>query len=104
MTPEQRAMTTLMEEGGFVPQLSEQLKIHARRQLAVAWQKALRREAGAGDYFRLVTASLRRSIEVLQAPIFEQWIPNVKAAAYLEEAAAAAEAALLRLAPSSVRF
>ena len=87
-TADQKAMVALMTDGGFVPQLSEQMKIGAKRQLAVAFQKALRKEAGPRDWRRMVTATMRRGIEKLQAPIFEQWIPNLKAAAYLNQTAA----------------
>ena len=87
-TAEQKAMVDLMTDGGFVPQLSEQMKIGAKRQLAVAFQKALRKEAGPRDWRRMVTAMMRRSIEKLQAPIFEQWIPTLKASAYMNQAAA----------------
>jgi hypothetical protein len=87
-TPEQRAMVTLMKEGGFVPQLSEQLKIAAKRQLAEAFHRIRRGEGGVSDWRRFVSAAMRRPVEILQGPIFEQWIPNIKAAAYLNEAAA----------------
>lgn len=85
-TPEQKALVSLMQDGGFVPQLSEQLKIAAKRQLAVSFQKALRREAGAGDYRKLISAAMRRPLEIMQAPIFERWIPELKTAAYLNAA------------------
>jgi hypothetical protein len=87
-TPEQRAQVKLMTEGGFVPQLSPEMKIKAERQLKIAWQKVMRGEAGVSDWRKLISAGLRRPMEVLQAPIFEQWIPSVKTAAYLHEAAA----------------
>jgi hypothetical protein len=80
-TPEEKAIVALMNDGGFVPQLSEQMKIGAQRSLAVAFQKALRKEATPGDWKRIVTAGMRRGIEKLQAPIFEQWIPALKTAA-----------------------
>ncbi len=86
LTPEQKADIALMHDGGFVPQLSEQLKIGAKRQLAVAFQKALRREATPGDYWRMIHSFMRRGIEKLQAPIFERWIPQLKTSAYLDQA------------------
>jgi hypothetical protein len=87
-TPEEKAIVALMNDGGFVPQLSEQMKIGAQRSLAVAFQKALRKEATPGDWKHIVTAGMRRGIEKLQGPIFEQWIPALKTAAYLNQAAA----------------
>jgi hypothetical protein len=76
-SPEERAIVALMTDGGFSPQLSEQLKISARKRFAELWQQ--------GKYVRAIPAGMRRSIEVLQAPIFERWIPSLKAAAYLNE-------------------
>jgi len=87
-TAAQKAVVALMNDGGFVPQLSEQLKIGAKRQLAVAFQKALRGEAKPGDWLKMVTQSMRRGLEIMQAPIFERWIPELKAGAYLEAASA----------------
>lgn len=87
-TADQKAMVALMTDGGFVPQLSEQLKVASKRQLAEAWQKVRRGEAGISDWRRFVSALTRRPIEALQTPIFEKWIPAIKAAAYLNQAAA----------------
>jgi len=69
-----------MQEGGFVPQLSEQLKINAGRALQEALAK--------GEWVKVLPLGLRRGIEKLQAPLFEKWIPHLKAAAYLNETAA----------------
>jgi hypothetical protein len=77
-TPEQRADTNLFNEGGFSPQLSEQLRIKAKRNLSDALNN--------GQYLKALPAALRRSIEVVQGPIFEKWIPNLKAAAFKREA------------------
>jgi hypothetical protein len=87
-TAEQKAMVNLNVRGGFVPQLSEQMKISAKRGLNEAWQNIKRGEGGVSDWRRFISAILRRPIEVLQKPIFEDWIPNIKQAAYLREAAA----------------
>ena len=84
-TPEEKAMVETMAEGGFVPQLSEQLKISAKRQMQEAWQKIQRGEGGVADWRRVVSAVMRRPIEKLQAPIFEKWIPALKTAAYLAQ-------------------
>ncbi len=72
-------MVRLMEEGGFSPQLSEQLKIAASRQL----QKALAEKNIVG----VPWYGAKRLLEVTQGVIFEKWIPNLKAAAYLRDVA-----------------
>jgi hypothetical protein len=77
-TPEQRAAVKMFTEGGFSPQLSEQLRIAAKR----GFNDAINN----GQYLKALPIALRRSIEVVQKPIFEQWIPNLKAAAYQREA------------------
>ena len=64
------------------------MKIAAKRKLAVAFQEALRDPKNPAPWLRAAWHSMRRAIEVLQAPIFEQWIPSLKAAAYLNQAAA----------------
>jgi hypothetical protein len=79
-TPWQRAAIDLMHDGGFVPQLSEELKINAKRSLESAWDNS--------EWFKALPALIRRGIEVAQAPVFQEWIPNLKAAAYLNEAQA----------------
>lgn len=81
-TPEERDMVDMMIEGGFSPQISEQLRIAAKRNL----QKAM--EGGWTQYWKVPFNGLRRVIERTQAPIFERWIPGLKAAAYLKEAQA----------------
>jgi hypothetical protein len=78
----EKSLVAIMNEGGFVPQMTEQLKIKAKRQLAEAFQTIKRGEGGPADYRRFVSALLRRPIEALQAPIFEKWIPALKTAAY----------------------
>lgn len=84
MTPGEAAMVKIMEDGGFTPQLSEEQRIGARRALAVAWQNAASDPVFA---LKLPWHAFRRTIEKIQAPIFEHWIPTLKAAAYLNEAA-----------------
>ncbi len=76
-TPEEHALVQRMTEGGFVPQLSEQLKIGAKRKLS----DAIRDQ----DLLKGAWQLPRRLIESIQAPIFEQWIPQLKAAAYDRE-------------------
>ena len=87
-TPEEKAIVALMTDGGFVPQLSEQLKIAAKRQLAEAFQKIKRGEGNVTEWRRFMSALARRPIEKMQGAIFEKWIPALKAAAYLNQAAA----------------
>jgi hypothetical protein len=79
-TPWQKAAVSLMNDGGFVPQLSEELKINAKRSFEEARDQS--------NWFKLLPATIRRTIEVAQAPIFQEWIPNLKAAAYLNDAQA----------------
>lgn len=78
-TPAQKAMMSLMHDGGFVPEMSEQLRIAAKRSL----ERALDEQKWWG-----VVPLLRRMVEIAQAPIFQEWIPNLKAAAYLQSAQA----------------
>lgn len=79
-TPIENEIMTRMQEGGFIPQLSEQLKINASRSLQEAMAK--------GEWLKVLPLGLRRGVEKLQSSIFEKWIPTVKAAAYLNETAA----------------
>lgn len=81
--PEERtgienAMVKLFNDGGFVPQLSEQLRINAMRGLTSAMKEQ--------RYFAALPHAIRRGTEKMQAAFFERWIPGVKAAAYLKEA------------------
>ena len=79
-TPDQQAAVTLMNEGGFVPELSEQLRINARH----AFEDALDK----GEWLKSVPQGIRRTLEKIQAPLFQEWIPNLKAAAYIHDAQA----------------
>src|SRR5215472_1918301 len=79
-TPAQKAMMDLFHDGGFVPELSEQLRIDATRKL----QEAVQNDRLFGTAFH----GLRFIVQELQAPIFQQWIPNLKSAAYLRDAQA----------------
>jgi hypothetical protein len=72
-----------MEEGGFSPMLSEQLRIDAGQKFSEALQ--------AMHPFKTPYHGLRLAIQKLQAPIFEHWIPHLKTAAYLNDAAALLE-------------
>lgn len=77
-SPEERIVIDLMKDGGFVPQMSEQLKVSAKRNFQEAWDKS--------QYGRLTYLLPKHAMEKLQAPIFERWIPNLKAAAYINDA------------------
>lgn len=77
-TPMQRLYTGLVNEAGWSPQLSAQLRVDAGRDFAKALQN--------NDYVKLLPAALRRGIEKVQAPMFEHWIPNVKAASFMRDA------------------
>lgn len=76
-TPTEQFMVQRFLDGGFVPQMSEELKIGAKRALS----KALAQQ----DWWRVAPAATKRLIEKMQAPIFEHWIPNLKAAAYIND-------------------
>lgn len=76
-TPAQKAAVTLMNEGGFVPQIAEEMKIAGKRSLEDAWDRS--------QWYKVLPLAAREAIKLLQAPVFEQWIPNLKAAAYLNE-------------------
>lgn len=77
-TAQNRADIKLMNEAGISAQLSEQLKIAAKRDLADAISK--------NQYLRAVPHAGRRLMEIISAPFFEQWIPNLKVAALKREA------------------
>jgi hypothetical protein len=83
-TQQERDAVQLMFEGGFSPMLSEPLRIDASQRLS----DALR----AGNPFLLPVQVpyhlARRTIQAIQAPLFEHWIPHLKTAAYLQDAAA----------------
>lgn len=82
-TPWEKAAVDLMHDGGFVPQVSEELKINAKR--------ALQNSLDKGEWVKAVPNVIRRGIELAQAPIFEEWIPNLKASAYYKDAQALLE-------------
>lgn len=82
-TGAENALVDLMVEGGFVPQLSEQLRINAQK----SFQKAID-QGGIMGWAKAMPTGMRRGMEKIQAPIFERWIPGLKAAAYIKEARA----------------
>lgn len=77
-TAQQKADNQLMTEAGISAQLSEQLKIAAKRDFAMAWQN--------NQYLGIMGHGFRRGMEHLSAPIFEKWIPNLKVASLKREA------------------
>lgn len=78
-TPEQQGIVKLMKEGGFSPQLSEQLRMKGHR----AYQDALSHGSWTA-YPKGMVEGMRK----IQGVIFEKWIPSLKTAAYLNEAKA----------------
>jgi hypothetical protein len=82
-TPEGRIAVRDMEDGGFAPMLSKELSTDAGRKLTQAWQDMSPLKVGY--------EGLRFAIHQIQKPLFEQWIPHLKTAAYLNDVAAFAE-------------
>jgi hypothetical protein len=78
-TPEQRQMVKTMTEGGFRPQMSEQLKLQTK----MAFRDAIKQ----GQYLKAIPPALAAPFRALQVPIFEHWIPNLKSASYMNSAA-----------------
>lgn len=81
-TPQEQGMVDMMVEGGFSPQLSEQLRVAAKRNLQEAMDKGWKKSG------QIALHGLRFAIEKMQSRIFEHWIPGLKAAAYIKEAQA----------------
>ena len=79
-TPEGKIAVQYMEEGGFVPHMSEQLRSDARQKLDAAWKEM--------NPFKLAFHAPRELVRRIQAPMFETWIPRVKTAAFLNDATA----------------
>lgn len=78
--PELNAAIKLFERGGFVPEISEEMRINARRGIEDALDN--------GTYWSIVPNAVREGIRIIQKPLFEEWIPNLRAAAYTNEAQA----------------
>jgi hypothetical protein len=76
-TQEHQMIVDLLHEGGFVPQISHELKINAQRDL----EKAL--DEGQ---LSMPLQAYRRGMEQMQKPIFEKWIPALKVQAYVRDA------------------
>jgi len=94
-SPEEHFNVERMKEGGFSPQLSEQLRIHGARALSETYSRMLDNmrngEFGKGlarAGIVLPFQGMKRAIETIQKPIFERWIPALKTAAYLNDAQA----------------
>jgi hypothetical protein len=81
MTPDQRMTVGLLREMGVVPENSRQEVIGAKRQLELAVAK--------NQYFKQLPIRVRRAIEIIQAPLFNRFIPQLKVEAAKNAAAAA---------------
>jgi hypothetical protein len=79
-TPEGKLAVQYMEEGGVIPRAPEQFRSAAAQRLGEAWQ--------AGNPFKLAYYAPQELVRRIQAPIFDMWIPRVKVASYLNDAAA----------------
>jgi hypothetical protein len=79
-TPEGKLAVQYMEEGGIIPRAPEQFRSAAAQRLNEAWQ--------AGNPFKLAYYAPQELVRRIQAPIFDMWIPRVKVASYLNDAAA----------------
>jgi hypothetical protein len=79
-TPEGKLAVQYMEEGGIIPRAPEQFRSAAEQRLSEAWQ--------AGNPFKLAYYAPQELVRRIQAPIFDMWIPRVKVASFLNDAAA----------------
>src|SRR5512143_1395750 len=79
-TPEQKAIVKLMVEGGFSPQLSEQLRMQGQRRLKETWAE--------NNPLQYVPRGAVHYATWLPKQLFGRWIPNLKTAAYVREAEA----------------
>ena len=77
-TPAQQAQVKLMNEAGISAQLSEQMRIRAKRDFSNALNE--------NKYLKVLPAGARLGIEKLSSWMFEEWIPNLKMAALQREA------------------
>lgn len=77
LTSSDRQALTYMLEGGFIPEMAAQYKIGAVEKFKEALEKGHKGAAA----FQLPFAA----IDALQAPMFQKWIPNLKAASYIHD-------------------
>lgn len=75
-TPEQQKIVTTMVEGGFKPSMSAQEAVHFKDN----WNKAIN---GLGVNNLRLLGSATQAIGGLSAPLFQSWIPALKAESYL---------------------
>lgn len=68
----------LMNEGGMVPHMSEEMK-------AIS-DGALGRAFGQGQYLLSLPLAARYAVQKMQSRLFENWIPGLKAESYLAQA------------------
>ena len=77
ITATDRTALQFMGEGGFIPEMAAQYRTKAVEEFASAWRQG-----------KLVTAGMKAPfaiIEGLSKPVFEQWIPGLKIASYLND-------------------
>ena len=79
-TPAQKAAVQLMNEAGISAQLSEQMRIRAKRDFHDA--------VANNQYLKTLPAGFRLGLEKLSSWMFEEWIPNLKMAALQRESEA----------------
>lgn len=83
LTDADRQAIEFMADGGFVPEISEQYRTNARKNFMDALQAG-----SAKAIFKAPFALL----SLAQKPLFEVWIPNLKAASYLQDCLEAVKA------------
>jgi len=91
-TPDQNALVERMTEGGFVPQLTEELRLNAERAFDAALQDFKRDMMDPDNLWKLPYYGSKRLLELepLRHFFFEKWIPAMKTTAYLLDDAAMA--------------
>lgn len=77
-TDDQKALVKMMAEGGFSPQLAEELRMGGQR----AFRDALAQQ----EWLKAMPLGLHELLRKSQGLIFEHWIPTLKTAAYLDSA------------------
>lgn len=90
-----KAALQVMSEGGFAPLMSHHYQTGALRSFQNAWERALgagqRGEAGqvAVEASKVIWHAPFALPQLIQRPMFNIWIPNLKAASYLNDVASA---------------
>jgi hypothetical protein len=93
-TAQETAVMKIIHESGVSVQMPEEMRARAKKALHEAFEEMMRRENLASPLPwknpvpRVLWHAFRRFMEkFLQGPVFEKWIPSLKAAAVLNEAA-----------------